>query len=127
MGEQEEKAVSREEKTAEAIGPMAFPSFLSALFDEINVKILRATAVDFLTVKEIASACGLPMRACYRRVEALLKEGLLCPKPDEPGNRGRPSNRYRSNIGNVYVSLSEGDYNVRLVWSTDKMKITLLP
>ncbi len=123
----DEKVVEEGEEAPQRRGPMPFPSFLTALFDEINVKILRVTAVDFLSVKEIAEACELPMRACYRRVNALLNEGLLCPKPDEPGKRGRPSNRYRSNIGNVYISLSGGDYDVKLVWPTDKLKLNLSP
>ncbi len=122
----EKRGEGGERGVAAAVGPLAFPTFLSALFDEINVEILRATALDFLSVKEIAEACELPMRACYRRIHALLKEGLLCPKQDDPEGRGRPSNRYRSNIGNVYVKISGGDYRVQLVWPTDKLDLAVL-
>ncbi len=83
--------------------------------------------MEFLSVKEISETCELPMRACYRRVQALLKEGLLCPRPDEPDSRGRPPQRYRSNIGSVYVKLQGSDYRVRLEWPGDGVDVTAPP
>ncbi len=115
-----------EAKGGEPEGTTRFPSFLSALFDEVNVQILKATSEDFLSVKEITEACGLPMRAAYRRVKALVKEGLLCPKPDDPDSRGRPSNRYRSNLSDVYVILSGSDYRVRLVWPDVRVDLSVV-
>ncbi len=126
MGTMEAKTADEEDATPAQTGVLTpFPSFLAALFDEINVKILRSTAVEFLSVKEIAEACELPMRACYRRIKALLKQGLLCPKPDDPENRGRPSQRYKSNIGDVYIVLSGGDYSVKLIWPNVKLDLSV--
>jgi DNA-binding transcriptional ArsR family regulator len=102
------------------------PSFLRALLDEANVRILEVTSKDFLSVREISEAAGLPKRACYRRVKALLKEGLLCPKPDDPDSRGRPSNRYKSTLGDVYVVLSGSDYRVRLVWPKVRVDMSIV-
>ncbi|MFQ5838829.1 MAG: winged helix-turn-helix domain-containing protein [Thermoplasmata archaeon] len=103
-----------------------FPRFLTALLDEVNVRIMKATAKDFLTVREIAEACGLGVRACYRKVRALLNEGLLCPKPDDSDSRGRPSNRYKSTLGDVYVVLSGSDYTVKLVWPTLSLDLSVV-
>ncbi|MFQ5553030.1 MAG: winged helix-turn-helix transcriptional regulator, partial [Thermoplasmata archaeon] len=81
--------------------PASFPSFLLALFDEMNVRILQATAETFLPVKEIAKATELPIRACYRRVKALHREGLLRLEQADAEGRGRPSTRYKSSLGDV--------------------------
>ncbi|MFQ6012507.1 MAG: winged helix-turn-helix transcriptional regulator [Thermoplasmata archaeon] len=96
--------------------PARFPSFLLALFDEVNVRILQATAEEYLPVKDIAKASGLPIRACYRRVKALYREGLLRLEQAIPEGRGRPSTRYKSSLGNVKVVLTGKEYNVSLVW-----------
>lgn len=117
------EALEDEPSATEHLSP--FPQFLAALFDEINVQILKATSEEFLTVKEITDVCELPMRACYRRVKALVKEGLLCPKPDDPDSRGRPSNRYRSNLRDVHVILSGNDYRVRLVWPNVRVDLAV--
>jgi hypothetical protein len=121
--------VAEAEKAGEGPGASdmkGLPSFLRVLLDGMNVKILEATSEDFLTVKEISEAIGLPERACYRRVRVLLKEGLLCPRPDESENRGRPSNRYKSTLGDVYVVLSGSDYTVRLVWPKVRVDLSIV-
>ncbi len=120
------EAAEEEGREDEPEATTTFPSFLSALFDDVNVQILRATSRDFLSVKEITEICELPMRAAYRRVKALVKEGLLCPKPDDPDSRGRPSNRYRSNLSDVYVILSGNDYRVRLVWPNVQVDLSVV-
>ncbi len=121
------QAVEREGgKGRQPEGTTQFPSFLAALFDEVNVRILKATSEEFLSVKEITEACDLPMRAAYRRVKALVKEGLLCPKPDDPDSRGRPSNRYKSNLSDVYVILAGSDYKVRLVWPNVRVDLSVV-
>ncbi|MFQ5908145.1 MAG: winged helix-turn-helix domain-containing protein [Thermoplasmata archaeon] len=96
--------------------PASFPSFLLALFDEINVRIIQAAAENYLPVKDIAKATGLPIRACYRRVKALHREGLLRLEQADPEGRGRPSIRYKSSLGDVKVVLTGNEYNVSLVW-----------
>ena len=96
--------------------PALFPSFLLALFDETNVKILQAAAVEWKPVKEIAEESGVPRRACYRRVKDLYENGLLRLREHRPHRRGRPVKLYRSSLGNVQVQLTGTDYNVSLEW-----------
>ncbi|MFQ6013689.1 MAG: winged helix-turn-helix domain-containing protein [Thermoplasmata archaeon] len=96
--------------------PASFPSFLLALFDEVNVRILQATVENYLSVKDIAKATELPIRACYRRVKALHREGLLRLDQADPEGRGRPSTRYKSSLGDVKVVLTGNEYSVSLVW-----------
>ena len=105
-----------QEEAPEGPSPAPFPSFLLALFDKTNLRLLQATAEEYLAVKEIAKASGLTIRACYRRVRALYREGLLRMKQTDPDGRGRPSSRYRSFLGDVQVVLSGSRYNVSLVW-----------
>ncbi len=96
--------------------PARFPSFLLALFDEMNVRILQTTAERSMPVKEIAKTARLPLRACYRRVKTLHREGLLRLEQSDPEGRGRPSTQYKSALGDVTVVLTGNEYNVRLVW-----------
>jgi predicted transcriptional regulator len=96
--------------------PARFPSFLLALFDEMNVRILQTTAERSMAVKEIAKKAQLPLRACYRRVKTLHREGLLRLEQSDPEGPGRPSTRYKSALGDVTVVLTGNEYNVSLVW-----------
>lgn len=105
--------------------PALFPTFLLALFDEVNVRILRVAAKEYLPVKDIAKAADLPIRACYRRVKALYREGLLRMKETNPNGRGRPSRLYRSFLGDVKVVISGSEYNVSLVWPEMRFDLTV--
>ncbi len=110
-----EKEEPAQEEAPEGPSPAPFPSFLLSLFDKTNLRLLQATAGEYLAVKEIAKASGLPIRACYRRVRALYREGLLRMKQTDPDG-GRPSSQYRSFLGDMQVVLSGSQYNVSLVW-----------
>ncbi len=115
-----------QEGPREGPSPAPFPSFLLALFDKTNLRVLRATAEEYLPVKEIAKAAELPQRACYRRVKALYREGLLRMKETtDPDGRGRPSSRYRSFLVDVQVVLSESQYNVSLVWQAVRFDLSV--
>ena len=116
MGTSETEQIAPGQDPAGPPAPARFPSFLLALFDEMNVQILQATAERYLQVKEIAKTAHLPLRACYRRVKALHREGLLRLEQSDPEGRGRPSTRYKSALGDVTVVLTGNEYNVNLVW-----------
>ncbi len=116
MGTSETEQIAPGQDPGGPPAPARFPSFLLALFDEMNVRILQATAERYLQVKEIAKTAHLPLRACYRRVKALQREGLLRLEQSDPEGRGRPSTRYKSALGDVTVVLTGNEYNVNLVW-----------
>lgn len=105
--------------------PAQFPTFLLSLFDETNVRILRAAAEAWLSVREIAETAEVPQRACYRRVNDLYRSGLLRLREDHPPRRGRPVKRYKSSLGNVQVVLSGSDYQVSLEWPEARFDLSV--
>jgi predicted transcriptional regulator len=76
-------------------------------------RILVATSVQPLSVKELAEICDRSLATIYRRINAMQEYDLISEEtavdPD-----GTQYNEYRSDLNEITISVDEGQLNVNI-------------
>ena len=82
--------------------PFRTSSFIS---DEYSGRILAVTYNSPKSAKEISRRYNIPIAACYRRIRALEKIGLLVCASVKYDSRGKGTKLYQSQLNGAYVYL----------------------
>lgn len=93
------------------------------LRDRYSAIILMATNRKPRSAAEISHKHGIPIVACYRRINALLKYGFLTKGERVLTQRGKRMWRYVSNVNKVYVFFEEGKLRARCELKNGYVKI----
>lgn len=81
--------------------------------DEYSAKILVATYKKAKSAIELSREYGIPIAACYRRIHALEKAGLLSCVERALTQKGKRISLYMSQLRNAYIFFENGKLRVR--------------
>lgn len=99
---------------AKQVGPMDYSQLPQLILDDLNMRILSATAFEALSVRDIAYMFNIPMVSCYRKINELESFGLLeCVEKHLRAN-GKRVKKYKSQLIKVTLSLERGKLHISL-------------
>ena len=80
-------------------------TILESFGDDDKKKILSALNGNSLIVSQILEKCNIPQTSGYRKVNSLIKEGLLVPSGYIPAPDGKKITKYRSIFDNIKIDI----------------------
>ncbi len=86
----------------------------AVLMDEYNLKILAATALKPLSVREIAYQFDIPLASAYRKIKELESFGLIKVEETRLTKDGKRYKLYRSQVENFEVSYHRNTLKIKL-------------
>ncbi len=86
--------------------------------DEYSAKILVATFKKPRSAIELSREYGIPIAACYRRIHALEKAGLINCVERALTQKGKRISLYMSQLKNAYIFFENGRLRVRFQLAT---------
>ncbi|MBI1829795.1 MAG: hypothetical protein HY223_02705 [Thaumarchaeota archaeon] len=92
---------------------------LHSYADEDKKKILNTTANKPRIILDIISACKLPQTSSYRKINSLIKNGLLIPDGEVPRKYGKIVTKYVSLFENLEINIVKNDISVKAKFSED--------
>jgi len=84
------------------------------LMDEYNLKILAASAVKPVSVREIAYRFDIPLASAYRKIKELESMGLIKVDGTSLTPDGKRYKLYRSQVENFEVSYHKDKLRIKL-------------
>lgn len=84
---------------------------LRALTDDLDLKLLQL-AVEAHTLEELSKTLGIPLEICDRRIDALIRMGLLEQRGEGFDSEGDPENVYRRCINSVTAAFDGAELAV---------------
>src|SRR5690348_1281413 len=92
---------------------------LHSYADEDKKKILNTAANKPRIILDIISTCKLPQTSSYRKINSLIKNGLLIPNDEIPRRYGKIVTKYISLFENLEISIVKNDITVKAKFSED--------
>ncbi|NPA75154.1 MAG: helix-turn-helix transcriptional regulator [Euryarchaeota archaeon] len=86
----------------------------AVLMDEYNLKILAATALKSMSVREIAYKFDIPLASAYRKIKELESFGLIKVEETKLTRDGKRYKLYRSQVENFEVSYHRNTLKIKL-------------
>ncbi len=86
----------------------------AVLMDEYNLKILAATALKPMSVREIAYQLDIPLASAYRKIKELESFGLIKVEETRLTRDGKRFKMYRSQVENFEVSYHRNTLKIKL-------------
>ena len=84
------------------------------LMDEYNLKILAASAIKPVSVREIAYRFDIPLASAYRKIKELESMGLIKVEETRLTSDGKRYKLYRSQVENFEVSYHRDKLKIKL-------------
>ncbi len=94
---------------------MDFLEISQLLTDEYSAKILVATTRVPRSAQEISRKFGIPIAACYRRINKLEDTGLLRCSERRLSREGKRVSYYVSNLKHAYIFFEKGKLRVKFL------------
>ena len=92
---------------------------LHSYADEDKKKILNTTTNKPRIILDIISVCKLPQTSSYRKINSLIKNGLLIPDGEIPRKYGKIVTKYVSLFENLEINIVKNDISVKAKFSED--------
>jgi len=86
---------------------------LHSYADDDKKKILNVTANKPRIILDIINACKLPQTSSYRKINSLIKNGLLIPDGQIPRKFGKKVTKYVALFGNLEINIIKNDISVK--------------
>src|SRR5439155_904971 len=86
--------------------------------DEYSAKILVATFKKAKSAIDLSREYGIPIAACYRRIHALERAGLIRCTERALTQKGKRISLYMSQLKNAYIFFENGRLRVRFQLAT---------
>ncbi len=97
------------------MGPEIDKTALGAvLMDDYNLKILAATALKPMSVREIAYRFDIPLASAYRKIKELEGFGLIKVEETRLTRDGKRYKLYRSQVENFEVTYHKNTLKIKL-------------
>jgi hypothetical protein len=85
--------------------PMLTKIILESFGDDDKKKILGALNGDSLIISQIIERCNIPQTSGYRKINALIDEGLLVPSGFVATSDGKKITKYKSIFDNIKIDI----------------------
>ncbi|TLX66856.1 MAG: hypothetical protein E6L02_04250 [Thaumarchaeota archaeon] len=85
---------------------------LHSYADDDKKKILNITANKPRIILDIINACKLPQTSSYRKINSLIKNGLLIPDGQIPRKFGKKVTKYVALFENLEINIIKNDISV---------------
>lgn len=92
---------------------------LRSYADEDKKKILNVTATKPRIILDIINLCKLPQTSSYRKINSLIKNGLLIPDGQIQRKFGKKVTKYVSLFENLEINIIKNEINVKAKFSED--------
>ncbi len=92
---------------------------LRSYADVDKKKILNATVNKPRIILDIINTCKLPQTSSYRKINSLIKNGLLIPDGQIPRKYGKKVTKYVSLFENLEINIVKNDINIKAKFSED--------
>lgn len=92
---------------------------LHSYADEDKKKILNTTVNRPRIILDIISTCKLPQTSSYRKINSLIKNGMLIPHGEIPRKYGKIVTKYISLFENLEISIEKNDISIKAKFSED--------
>ena len=92
------------------------------IMDEYSARILLGTFDRPASAIELGRRFGIPIAACYRRIHALEKAGLVRCTERALTQKGKRISLYMSQLKNAYIFFENGKLRVRFQLATGVMR-----
>ena len=92
---------------------------LHSYADEDKKKILNVVSNKPRIILDIIKACKLPQTSSYRKINLLIKNGLLIADGKIPRKYGKMVTKYVSLFGNLEINIVKNDISVKAKFSED--------
>ena len=92
---------------------------LHSYADEDKKKILNTTTNKPRIILDIISTCKLPQTSSYRKINSLIKNGLLIPNGEIPRKYGKIVTKYISLFENLEINIVRNDISIKAKFSED--------
>ena len=86
---------------------------LHSYSDDDKKKILNVTANKPRIILDIINACKLPQTSSYRKINSLIKNGLLIPDGQIPRKFGKMVTKYVALFENLEIDIIKNDISVK--------------
>jgi len=92
---------------------------LHSYADEDKKKILNTTVNKPRIILDIISTCKLPQTSSYRKINSLIKNGLLIPNGEIPRKYGKIVTKYISLFETLEINIVRNDISIKAKFSED--------
>ena len=92
---------------------------LHSYADEDKKKILNTITNKPRIILDIISTCKLPQTSSYRKINSLIKNGLLIPNGEIPRKYGKIVTKYISLFETLEISIVKNDISIKAKFSED--------
>ncbi|MBI3622690.1 hypothetical protein HY212_01245 [Candidatus Pacearchaeota archaeon] len=119
LGNNLEKLVYGNNKSVTIKDKSIISLILHSYADEDKKKILNLTANKPRIILDIINTCKLPQTSSYRKINSLIKNGLLIPDGEIPRKYGKIVTKYVSLFENLEINIVKNDISVKAKFSED--------
>jgi len=98
--------------------PLLSLSIIKSIADEEKNEIINTAMKDSMTVLKIIQISKVPKTSGYRKVKALIRDGLLIPDGYITTRDRKKVTKYRSLFENVNIAIEKNKVTVSIVTST---------
>jgi hypothetical protein len=93
---------------------MDYQTISKLIMDDVNMRILSATAFESLSARDLAYMFSIPLVSCYRKINELESAGLLkCVDKPLKAN-GKRVRKYKSQLIKVVLTFERGKLRIAL-------------
>ncbi len=93
---------------------MDYQTISKLIMDDVNMRILSATAFESLSARDLAYMFDIPLVSCYRKINELEASGLLkCVDKPLKAN-GKRVRKYKSQLIKVVLTFERGKLRIAL-------------
>ena len=112
-----EKLVYRNTKSTIIRDKSIISVILRSYADSDKKKILNVTADKPRIILDIISVSKLPQTSCYRKINLLIKNGLLIPDGEILRKYGKKVTKYTSLFENLEINIVKNDISIKAKFS----------
>ena len=93
---------------------MDYQTISKLIMDDVNMRILSATAFESLSARDLAYMFDIPLVSCYRKINELEEASLLkCVEKPLKAN-GKRVRKYKSQLIKVVLTFERGKLRIAL-------------
>ncbi len=93
---------------------MDYQTISKLIMDDVNMRILSATAFESLSARDLAYMFNIPLVSCYRKINELESAGLLLCVDKPLKANGKRVRKYKSQLIKVVLTFERGRLRIAL-------------
>ena len=114
--------VANNENLVKIENPFLTKIILESFGDDDKKKILSALNGESLIISQIIERCNIPQTSGYRKINALIDEGMLVPSGFVATSDGKKITKYRSIFDNIQIEIVKNKITVVLHLANEDLK-----